>query len=451
MTKYLNEWSNTPGSNNFTQPDGWPEGITSDKINNIGRETMAVHSRWEKDNNGSVVTTGTQPAYLATLNQSSIAAYYDGLRLCLDFHSTNAGGAPTLDVNSIGAAKALYWPDGTALVANDITATMKLDLVYDGTNFQVLSARGVPGVPAANSINGTHIAIGSDAIGDILYYNGTDYVILAAGTDGYHLRAKGAAAPVWEAPAERNHIAGLELSGATDTLSIAAGEAMDTTNVATMPLAAFTKNASAAWVVGTGNGSLDTGVYAASTLYYVWLIQRVDTGVVDVLTSVSGTIGTITLPTNYTLGRLIGAFVTDATPDILAFQQVGDYFRFTGDVIADIADATITANTFEDGILSVPRHSLAHIYVKWSNPGATGSDVQTVCVRTKGAADASDELESIISHRRSSSNPVVAIATAQVLVDTASTVQYAGSETSGTTTISINTLGFTMLTRSNPI
>jgi len=39
----------------------------------------------------------------------------------------------------------------------------------------------------------------SPAIGNILYFDGTDFVVLAAGTDGYHLRASGAAAPVWEA------------------------------------------------------------------------------------------------------------------------------------------------------------------------------------------------------------------------------------------------------------
>ena len=36
---------------------------------------------------------------------------------------------------------------------------------------------------ADNAVNGTHIAIGSDAAGDILYYNGTDYVRLAKGSD----------------------------------------------------------------------------------------------------------------------------------------------------------------------------------------------------------------------------------------------------------------------------
>jgi hypothetical protein len=55
---------------------------------------------------------------------------------------------------------------------------------------------------AANAVDGTKIAIGSDAIGDILYYNGTDYVILAAGTLDQVLKAQGAAAPIWEGPDE---------------------------------------------------------------------------------------------------------------------------------------------------------------------------------------------------------------------------------------------------------
>ncbi|MDA1327151.1 MAG: hypothetical protein O3C34_20720 [Proteobacteria bacterium] len=124
-----------------------------------------------------------------------------------------------------------------------------------------------------------------------------------------------AATPV-DGGLSKNHIAGLELSkSSADVLAIAAGEVRDATDAVDMTLAAFTKDVSAAWAVGTGLGSLDTGTYAASTLYYVWLIQRPDTGVVDVLTSLSGTAPT--MPLNYDFKRLIGAFVTDATPDIL--------------------------------------------------------------------------------------------------------------------------------------
>lgn len=46
-----------------------------------------------------------------------------------------------------------------------------------------------------NVVNGSKIAMGADAPGDILYYNGTDYVRLPAGTSNQVLR--GGVAPFW--------------------------------------------------------------------------------------------------------------------------------------------------------------------------------------------------------------------------------------------------------------
>lgn len=51
---------------------------------------------------------------------------------------------------------------------------------------------------ANNAVTGAKIAMGSDAQGDILYYDGTDYVRLAAGTSGQVLQTSGAGAnPSW--------------------------------------------------------------------------------------------------------------------------------------------------------------------------------------------------------------------------------------------------------------
>ena len=51
-----------------------------------------------------------------------------------------------------------------------------------------------------NGITGAKIALGSDAQGDIMYYNGTDWARLAAGTSGHFLKTQGAGAnPVWDA------------------------------------------------------------------------------------------------------------------------------------------------------------------------------------------------------------------------------------------------------------
>ena len=53
---------------------------------------------------------------------------------------------------------------------------------------------------ASNQIDGSKLAMGSDAAGDILYYNGTDYVRLPKGTAAHLLTMNsGATAPEWAA------------------------------------------------------------------------------------------------------------------------------------------------------------------------------------------------------------------------------------------------------------
>ena len=72
---------------------------------------------------------------------------------------------------------------------------------------------------ANNAVDGTKIALGSDATGDIMYYNGTDYVRLAIGTPGQVLKVA-AGLPVWDADLNTTYTAGngLTLSGTEFTL-----------------------------------------------------------------------------------------------------------------------------------------------------------------------------------------------------------------------------------------
>ena len=132
----------------------------------------------------------------------------------------------------------------------------------------------------------------------------------------------------------RGYIDGLTLSNnATDAakdIDIAAGVAMDSGNAVMMSLSStLVKHIDASWAVGTNAGGLDgtesvAGTPDADTWYHVWLIRRSDTGVVDVLFSESATAPT--MPTNYDQKRRIGAVLTDAAPDIVAFRQAGDWF-----------------------------------------------------------------------------------------------------------------------------
>jgi hypothetical protein len=96
-------------------------------------------------------------------------------------------------------------------------------------------------------------------------------------------------------------------SSAANKIDVSAGMARDDSDTYNMGLAAAitAKDVTSAWAVGSSAGGLDTGA-VGNNVYYIWLIKRTDTGVVDVLFSLSSTAPT--MPTNYTAKRLIGAF-----------------------------------------------------------------------------------------------------------------------------------------------
>ena len=71
-------------------------------------------------------------------------------------------------------------------------------------------------VPADNSVSGAKIAMGSDASGDILYYNGTDYARLAKGSDGEVLKLA-SGVPSWAADAGLSTEAVQDIVGAMFT------------------------------------------------------------------------------------------------------------------------------------------------------------------------------------------------------------------------------------------
>ena len=169
----------------------------------------------------------------------------------------------------------------------------------------------------------------------------------------------------------RGYLSGLVLStaGASTTFSIAIGVAVDSTNVDFMKLtSAYTKTTSA-WALGTAAGSLDTGAIAASTWYHAYLIKRPDTGVVDVLVSLS--VSAPTLPTSYTLFRRIGSMKTNASSQWTKFVQLGDEFLWDA-LVADVS-STNPGTAAVTRTLTVPTgiQVLAHIGVQSDTNGIT--------------------------------------------------------------------------------
>lgn len=256
--------------------------------------------------------------YTATLTPA-ITAYANGLTFIGKFTNANTGAA-TLNLNSVGAID-IKKAGGAALVSGDIGANTVHTLVYNSTGpkFELVSpvsnaaqpldadlttiaglsvtrgallygtsspawgALAVGGAStvlrsdgtdvswgtvataaiADNAVTGAKIAMGSDAQGDILYYNGTDYARLGAGTSGQFLKTQGAAAnPAW---ANTNvFVAEVSLSGGTGTTfsSIPAGVRRITVNLRGVSL---DDTDSILIQLGTSGGLVATGYASTST------------------------------------------------------------------------------------------------------------------------------------------------------------------------------------------
>lgn len=219
--------------------------------------------------------TGSANTYACTVSSPQTVALSAGLRV--EFLPTNANtGASTFQINAL-TVKNIFL-NGAALVGGEIKAAVPLVLLYDGTQWNIVGNSAASFVP-------------------------------------------------------RSYLAGLTLStaGSSTTMTTAAGMAADSANAFLMKLASSVAKTTSAWAVGTGNGGLDTGAIANSTWYHFYLIQRLDTSVVDVLFSLS--VSAPTMPTNYGLKRRIGSGKTDGGGNWTAFTQDGDYFEWSAPVL----------------------------------------------------------------------------------------------------------------------
>lgn len=266
-------------------------------------------------------------------------------------------GAVTININGLGA-KSITKFGTSALIAGDLPSGSLVQIVYDGTRFQLANLVSQTANTAVSATTATNLAGG--ALGSVPYQSASGTTaFLAAGTQGQAVVSGGAAAPVYGIPVLRGYIDGLIMStaGSSATMTIAAGIASDSTNVFVMSLAASISKTTSSWAVGTGQGGLDTGAIANSTWYYFYLIRRPDTGVVDVVFSANST--TPTLPTNYTQYRYIGAGLTNGSAQWTSFIQTSNEFYWLSPPL-DVNTTSSTSATLLT--LSVPRKRVKAIF-----------------------------------------------------------------------------------------
>lgn len=158
----------------------------------------------------------------------------------------------------------------------------------------------------------------------------------------------------------------IRVAQAADTdhdVTFSPGKARSADDTADIVLAAaITKQIDAAWAVGTNAGGLDTGTVGNSLFYYLWIIRRSDTGVVDALFSLSATAPT--MPANYDQKQRVGWVRTNASANILAFtQSVYDIAEFRYNAPIEDVDTT-QGTTSTTRTLSVPPNSRALLRVR---------------------------------------------------------------------------------------
>lgn len=149
----------------------------------------------------------------------------------------------------------------------------------------------------------------------------------------------------------RGYMNGLELVyNSATVIGFNAGVATSDDNTVMMTLASSYTKTMGSWAVGSTNGCLDTGG-VGNAWYYFFLIERTDTGVTDILASLSPTAPT--MPTNYTKKRRIGAQICDGSGHFSnTWKQTGG--RVTWDVPLSNRTGTLGATTAISQSLATP-------------------------------------------------------------------------------------------------
>ena len=157
-------FSQTDASNNTGTAPSWAEGQLPSTVNDSARALQGAIKRWHDRLAATVTSGGSANAQTLTYTVAP-TAYVAGDRYTFKVGGTNTG-ATTLNVNSLGAKDVLIV--GSALQGGELKLNQIVDVVYDGTQFQLLrptvAALGAftPANPTATtSTTGVMMGVGS--------------------------------------------------------------------------------------------------------------------------------------------------------------------------------------------------------------------------------------------------------------------------------------------------
>ena len=133
-------------------------GMGAFKITNLAAGTVASDAaRLDQVQGGAatfITVTGTDT--LTGTTSPALAAYATGNQFSFVVANTNTG-AVTINVDGIGA-KAITRTGTTALVAGDMVAGQAVEIIYDGTRFQLVNGNSFTNVKVSGTLGVTGVA-----------------------------------------------------------------------------------------------------------------------------------------------------------------------------------------------------------------------------------------------------------------------------------------------------
>lgn len=306
-----------PSSANLGGVDSYV-GVANQWINSIGTTGLPTSTQPAFNNISGSVASLQLPAPGAT-HLGGVDSYASVSNQWINAISTT--GAPSSsqpafsDVSGSVASLQLPAPASTHLGGVDS---------YASVSNQWINAIGTTGLPTSTQPNFTNLA-GSLAVVQMTTTGVTagSYTNSSITVNGQGLvtaASTGSSGSVLPGYLSGNSLAYLT----TTTFNTGIGTVSDSTAAVYMTLAAAISKSTSSWVVGTGNGGLDTGTIASTTWYHVFVIERTDLATTDVLFSLSATAPT--MPANYTYKRRIGSILTNGSSQFVQWVQYNDYF-----------------------------------------------------------------------------------------------------------------------------
>jgi hypothetical protein len=254
----------------------------------------------------------------------------------------------------------------------------------------------------------------------------------------------------------RGLIWGLTLSNdagdAVNDIGISVGVAAS--SVAPYPLmeltGALVKRIDAAWAVGTAQGGLDGtessgGTPDTSTWYHVYLIQRSDTGVVDVCFSENATTPSTDatpIPVAYDHYRRIGSVFNNSGGDIQAFLQYGDDFVWS--VMVNNENATAAGTDAVTVTVSTPLGVVtrARLAAEIVDPTPAAATLMLVTALAQTDTVPSSTLHDLRTPATGATTPAGSSSVVEVYTNTSSQIRYRLSASTADLGTKIGTIGW---------